>query len=121
MRSVTGVLHIQIALVDEKVEQCLELGISEAPGRFGTIPCHLLQELENLIGANGIEGPLSEPGFKSLEKGLVASKGSWFQVWIAGGNPVGHELEVVSLYGDACIYEGIDEGRQKELPWEAAY
>ena len=46
---IAGVLHIQIALVDEEVEQGFELGISETPGGFGTIPCHLLQELENLI------------------------------------------------------------------------
>jgi hypothetical protein len=46
---ITRVLHIQIALVDEEVEQGLELGISETAGGFGTIPCHLLQELEDLI------------------------------------------------------------------------
>ncbi len=46
---IAGIFHVQIALIDEEVEEGLQLGVSETPSGFAAIPCHCLQELENLI------------------------------------------------------------------------
>ena len=79
-RNVAGISHVQRATIDDEIEEGFQLGIPESSSRFGQVPGHVFQKMEDLIGADVLQEFLRMNRIEPVKQESVAINGPLFMV-----------------------------------------